>query len=84
MKRDEGGGFVTSVYRKPTFTGMCLQWDAYCPVKYKVGLVRCLVNRAKRICSETTLANVEESRFATISYFHLALSSVAACSLCVQ
>jgi len=43
----ESGVFVTSIYRKPTFTGMCLQYDAYCPEKYKVGLVRCLVDRAK-------------------------------------
>ena len=49
------GGFVTSVYRKPTFTGMCLQWDSYCPVKYKVCLVRCLVNRALRNCSDGKL-----------------------------
>ena len=55
VERDLNAGFVTSVYRKPTFTGMCLQWDAFCPVKYKVGLVRCLVNRAKRICSKSML-----------------------------
>lgn len=47
--------FVTSVYRKPTFTGMCLPFDAYCPEKYKSGLVKCLVNRAQRICSPSTL-----------------------------
>ena len=55
VERIVDGGFVTSVYRKPTFTGMCLQWDSYCPVKYKVGLVRCLVNRALRICSDAKL-----------------------------
>ena len=49
------GGFVTSGYLKHTFTGMCLQWDSYCPVKYKVGLVRCVVNRALRICSDAKL-----------------------------
>ena len=26
------GGFMTSVYRKLTFSGMCLQWDSHCPV----------------------------------------------------
>ena len=51
----QSDAFVTSVYRKPTFTGMCFQYDAYCPEKYKVGLVRCLVNRAVRICSPSKL-----------------------------
>ena len=59
VERIVNGGFVTSVYRKPTFTGMCLQWDSHCPVKYKVGLVRCLVNRALRICSDGKLNELE-------------------------
>ena len=50
---------MTSVYRKPTFTGMCLQWDSYCPVKYKVGLVCCLVNRALHICSDAKLNELQ-------------------------
>jgi len=57
VKKKPGGGFVTSVYRKPSFTGLCLQWDSYCPRKYKVGLVKCLVNRAIRICSSVTLSS---------------------------
>ena len=56
VERVVDGGFVTSVYRKPTFTGMCLQWDSFCPVKYKIGLIRCLVNRALRICSVEKLS----------------------------
>ena len=55
VERTVGGGFVTSVYSKPTFTSMYLQWDSYCPVKYKVGLVRCLVNTGLRICSDGKL-----------------------------
>ena len=55
VERIVDGGFVMSVNRKPTFNGMCLQWDLYCPVKCKVGLVRCLVNRALRICSDAKL-----------------------------
>ena len=47
---------VTTVYRKPTFTGMCLQWDSFCSVKYKIALIRCLVNRALRICSVEKLS----------------------------
>ena len=55
VTRNPDGGVVTSVYRKPTFTGMCLQWDSYCPVKHKVGLVKCVVDRARRICSKSKL-----------------------------
>ena len=45
-------GVLTSVYRKPTFTGLYITWDSYCATKYKVNLVRNLVNRAHRICSK--------------------------------
>ena len=46
---------VTSVYRKPTFTGQYIVYDSYCSHQYKVNLVRNLVGRAKRLCSETKL-----------------------------
>ena len=47
----------TAVYRKPTFTGLYIPWDSYCATKYKVNLVRTLVLRARRICSESRLYN---------------------------
>ena len=46
---------LTSVYRKPTFTGLYMTWDSYCATKYKVNLVKALVHRAERICSESKL-----------------------------
>ena len=46
---------VTSVCRKPTFTGQCIVYNSYCSHQYKVNLVRNLVGRAKRLCSETKL-----------------------------
>ena len=46
----------TSVYRKPTFTGLYITWDSFCATKYKVNLVKNLVHRAKRICSESRLS----------------------------
>ena len=36
VERVVDGGFVTNVYWKPTFTGMRLKWDSFCPVKYKI------------------------------------------------
>ena len=46
---------LTTVYRKPTFTGQYIVYDSYCSSQYKVNLVRNLVDRAKRICSSCKL-----------------------------
>ena len=49
------GSLETSVFRKPTFTGLYITWDPFCATKYKVNLVKNLVNRAQRICSGSRL-----------------------------
>ena len=46
---------VTSIYRKPTFTGQYIVFDSYCSYLYKVNLVKNLVDRARRICSPSRL-----------------------------
>ena len=43
--------FTTSVYRKPTFTGVYTRWDSFCATSQKIALIRSLTVRAKRICS---------------------------------
>ncbi|XP_065193140.1 uncharacterized protein LOC135824335 [Sycon ciliatum] len=48
-------GVLTTVYRKPTFTGQYMMFDSFCSSQYKSNLVRNLVNRAQRICSPTKL-----------------------------
>ena len=50
-----GCEMLTSVYRKPTFTGQYIAFDSYCSSQYKVNLVRNLVDRAQRICSPSKL-----------------------------
>ena len=45
----------TLVYRKPTFTGLYTTWNSFSPPQYKINAVRSLVNRARRICSPSTL-----------------------------
>ena len=45
----------TSVYRKPTFTGLYNTWDSFCATKYKINTVKNLVQRAHRICSPSKL-----------------------------
>jgi hypothetical protein len=44
--------YITTVYRKKTFTGVYLNWTSLTSKKYKIGLIRCLADRAWKICSE--------------------------------
>ena len=43
--------FTTSVYRKPTFTGLLSKFQAFSPVLYKRNLIATLTYRAYKICS---------------------------------
>ena len=52
VTRTDDGHLVTSVYRKPTFSGLYLGWDSFVPKQYKRGLVCGLIHRAWRICSD--------------------------------
>ena len=49
------GSLESSVWRKPTHTGFLLNYHAVCPLKWKSGLITCLLNRAKTICSTESL-----------------------------
>ena len=55
IEKSKNDGILTSIYRKPTFTGLYITWDSFCATKYKVNLVRNLVQRAHRICSDSKL-----------------------------
>ena len=50
-------GMVTSIYRKPTFTGLYIPWDSYSATIYKTNLVRALTSRILRICSPSVIEN---------------------------
>ena len=52
-------GFKTSVYRKPTYTGLGLSWFSFCPDIYKVNSIKTLLNRAYSICSDYFLLHLE-------------------------
>ena len=39
-------GFLTSVFRKPTFNGQYFRWDSFGPTKRKINLIKTLVHRA--------------------------------------
>ena len=47
--------FVTSVYRKPTFTGLYIPFDSFVPFRYKRNLIKNLCSRATRLCSPPQL-----------------------------
>lgn len=46
-----GDKFETSLYRKPTFSGVYCNYESYLPSEYKVGLVSTLLFRIYHICS---------------------------------
>ena len=45
----EDSCFLTNVYHKPTFTGLYIRWDSFCPKKRKLNLIKTLVHRALMI-----------------------------------
>ncbi|CAF4600906.1 unnamed protein product [Rotaria sp. Silwood2] len=50
---------VTSMYRKPTHTGLYLLWDSNQSRRYKLGLIKTLVIRIYRLCSTKEIINNE-------------------------
>ena len=53
----DGTGFLTSIYRKPTFTGQYIRWTSFSPKTRKISLIKTLVHRAVMICSKTKLGS---------------------------
>ena len=47
--------FLTSVYRKPTFTGLYLSWHSFAPRSRKLNLIRCLFYRALNIYCDSKI-----------------------------
>ena len=58
--------FLTSVYRKPTFTGQYLRWSSFSPQKRKINLIGTLVHRAFMICFK---ANWTQSLAKFVQFF---------------
>ena len=52
--------FLTSVYRKPTFTGLYLSWDFFAPRSRKLNLIRCLSFRALNICCDSKIEDEQK------------------------
>jgi len=53
--------FVTSVYRKPTFTSQCIRWNSFNSQKRKTNLISTLTHRVLYICPPEKLQDELES-----------------------
>ena len=56
------GKYITSVYRKPTDEGFCLNGDSEAPEKYKSSVIRAYIHRAIKHCTSWALLHQEFSR----------------------
>ena len=61
IRDDATKKYITTIYRKPTETGLYLLYDSNQCRRYKLGLIKTLVIRILMICSTTSLANDELS-----------------------
>ena len=55
VTRNQNNTFMTSIYRKKTFTGLYMKWDSFTPRKYKINLIRSLTYRYYPLCSSGSL-----------------------------
>ena len=58
----DGGKCATSVYRKPTDEGNCLNARSECPERYKSSVIKSFVRRALTHCSTWEKVNAELTR----------------------
>ena len=62
----DSGKFITSVYRKPTFSGVYTNYNSYIPLSYKTSLVSTLLYRAYTICSNWKQIHAEFSTIKSV------------------
>ena len=53
---------TTSVFKKPTDTGECLNYDSICPERYKINVIKNFLHRSHKICSTWELFMYEVDR----------------------
>ena len=57
--RSVDGTLLTSVYRKPSFSGLYLRWTSFVPKSFKRGVINCLLFRAWKLCTDYDLFHKE-------------------------
>ena len=55
----DNGKFQTSVYRKPTFSGVLTNFESFLPISYKYNLASTLLHRGFMICSSCKTLHFE-------------------------
>ena len=55
LTRQEDGSIQRSVFRKTTWTGQYIHFQSFVPMKIKRNLIRCLYERACKICTPESL-----------------------------
>ena len=51
--------FHTSVFRKPTFTGLGTSFFSFCSFRFKLNAIRTLINRGYKVCSDFSYVHKE-------------------------
>lgn len=59
-------GYLTSVYRKPTFTGLFTNYNSFTPLLYRLSVFKCLIYRAFKLCSNWSLFHDEITHLKSI------------------
>ena len=59
-------GFLTSVFRKPTFTGQYFRWDSFGPTKRKTNLIETHVHQVLMISSKSKLQHELKKNISSI------------------
>ena len=54
ISKAEGRNFDTTTYRKSTYTGLLTNFTSFTSIQYKVGLIKTLIDRARKINSSMT------------------------------
>ena len=62
------------IWRKPTHTGIFLNFKAVCPLKWKLNLISCMLNRAKNICSNRRLFKNEVEKLRSMFCYNAYLN----------
>ena len=55
LKRLTNGSIEKTIYHKETWSGQYLNFNSYCPVQHKRGLVKTLAYRVRYLCSESVV-----------------------------
>ena len=55
--------FITSIYRKPTFTGQYIHWDSFGAKQPKTNLFVKLTHRALKICSKSIVEHEPRKQY---------------------